>query len=218
MAYEDYTTYTKVDPNSRFSVSANQITVTDITKNEDAYISKDFGENYFDDTTEINFDGEITSSELYSSVFILRLANYVGKDPPASPENRIRTQLAKISGGSNVIRLYVNDDGGDVNNDYSAISVNTRYYMNFKRTSTSITVKIYTDNNHTNLYDTISVSDLTAGVKYQYLDVVHSNNSGSTYKISVKTYNHEILSPSGTTPSSSQKFIPEYSTGTFIKT
>jgi len=48
---QDYTTYTETDPNDRFAVANNVITVTGLTNDEDAYVYKDFGAGYFADFT-----------------------------------------------------------------------------------------------------------------------------------------------------------------------
>ena len=47
MAYQDFTTYIKVVPNGHISVAANVLTLTGLARNEDAYVYKDFGVNYF---------------------------------------------------------------------------------------------------------------------------------------------------------------------------
>ena len=43
MPAEDFQTYAEVDPNGRIAVTANEITVTGLTKTEDAHVSLDVG-------------------------------------------------------------------------------------------------------------------------------------------------------------------------------
>jgi len=40
--------YTEVDPNSHFTFNASTVTISGLTKNEDAYLYKDYGVDYFD--------------------------------------------------------------------------------------------------------------------------------------------------------------------------
>lgn len=64
-AYEDFTTYTEVDPNSRITKNSTQVSFTAIPQNEDSYVYKDFGANYFDGDFTHSFDFKMSAGNGY---------------------------------------------------------------------------------------------------------------------------------------------------------
>jgi len=61
---QDLTSYTEVDPNSRIAVTANRVTATNLTRNEDAYVYKDMGIDYFAGSFRIDFQVQARQLEL----------------------------------------------------------------------------------------------------------------------------------------------------------
>src|SRR3990172_12759017 len=77
MAYEDFTTYTEVDPNNRFSVATNVITITELTRTEDAYIYKDQSAGHFSGDFEHLFKFVFTAGANDTPVFLVGLSNTI---------------------------------------------------------------------------------------------------------------------------------------------
>ncbi len=48
MAIENFTTYTEVDPNSKITVASSKVSWDDLSRNEEAYVYKDKGYDFFD--------------------------------------------------------------------------------------------------------------------------------------------------------------------------
>ncbi len=78
MAIENYTTYTEVDPNSRFTVTAAKIEYV-LVRPEDAYVYSDKGVNFFsgDFTMEFSFETSASGQEGTSAGNIWAVSNIV---------------------------------------------------------------------------------------------------------------------------------------------
>ena len=62
-AYEDFTSYTEVDPESNFTVTSNKLDIVDMhTEHVAAYLYKDFTAKYFTKDFEIQFEFVITDA------------------------------------------------------------------------------------------------------------------------------------------------------------
>ncbi len=160
----------------------NRVNVTDITRNEDTYLYKDFGADYFDNFS-INFSSKIIvgSSGIGG---VMALTNSV--DDLYNVAEGVDV-IVHESGG--VYDIYLNRAPGTTAYDTYTASVNTTYYFTLYRTAGNDTIqlKIYSDSARTNLLDTLSVSGFGT-TKYEYLFAVDSWDSGdSTYTISYST-------------------------------
>jgi hypothetical protein len=181
---EDLTTYTEVDPNSRITVTSARSTFTGLTRNEDAYVYKDFGAFYFGDF-EIYADVRLNSgSENDSLVGIIGLSNTVNDWDDWGAGLSVHFMKA---GGNNYLVLF--EIGGS--NDFYVISGDTTYYVTFERVGTACTLKVYSDSARTNLLDTLSITVNTTTWRYLYVTI--SGNTGDSYACSGYSENIKIL-------------------------
>ena len=67
MANEDLTTYTEVDPGTVLSITASTVTISDMDRDIDAYLYKDFGVAYFGDFN-FNFEAQYDSTSQILSI------------------------------------------------------------------------------------------------------------------------------------------------------
>ena len=195
---EDYTDYTEVDPNARFAVITNKITVNGLTQNEDAYIYYDFGVDYFNGNYEIQVTVKITASDLNCRIAVCSFCNHIGD--VAGPDMEF-LYLYRDAGGAYKIRLYEIDPGGSTADDY-VCSLNTIYYLIMKRdesvgTYGTIYCLIYSDSARSNLLDTLSLTLQTAKTDFRYLYGVQSYNTGSGNAMSAEISDLRIHSLSG---------------------
>ena len=186
---EDLTTYTEHDPNNHITVTSTQITVSQLTENEDAYVYKDFGSGYFqyfeNYKLDIKFDGHTTAS---ASIGIFCLSNIIGDLQDQNNEDHIYIKATWAQGaGYYKITLRVNG----VTDSATNLQESTWYYLTINRTSTEVVVKIYTDEQRTNLLDTLTVST-TLTTSFRYFYAIASNNAAQTEWLSITTANYDL--------------------------
>ena len=113
--YEDFTTYTKVDPNSRITVTASKVSFAGLASNESAYVYKDKGANYFAGNFTHKFDCKFTahtSNDEQNTVWAI--ADYVGTFYPDVYTNGNGIGLAQYNTGG-VYYLYLYEYTGGAN-------------------------------------------------------------------------------------------------------
>lgn len=171
MAIQDYTTYIEIDPNNRFTVTPNIITVTDLQRIDNCGIYKDFGANSIGDfTTDVSVT---TPAYLYHSWCMLwgiSNGSYTYQD---QWDNNDGFNVAVWS-YAGVIRIVLNNM-----ETHSAVyydgSPNTNYYLTIRRSGAALTCEIYSDPARTVLLATLSRSSSTA---YRYVLAAGSRDDG----------------------------------------
>jgi hypothetical protein len=177
MPYEDFTTYTEVDPNSHISVSANNVNHLHY-RDEDAYVYEDFGAGYFGDFEHlvvVNF----TSGQNASYSWTWMLANAVDdvKGLTSASEKFVGLRGNWWDGTLDVLTLWYYDGSNNHTDSYDA-SPNTPYYLTIERSNTTLTCKIYSDAERSNLLDTLAL-DVTSDA-FRYVFVCNTENTGSS--------------------------------------
>jgi len=173
---EDFTTYTEVDPNSRYSITATTITVTGLTRNEDAYVYDDKGVDHFGASFEHLVDVKATSFTSSGIVHCWAVSNVVDD---ASSWVVNYSQAASVNWYGSGPRLYIrNFESGNL--DTANASLNTQYYLTISRSNETLTCEIYTDSSRTveYLHDTITTG-VPASRTYRYIFGANSHNSGN---------------------------------------
>ena len=174
--YEDFTTYTEVDPNNHLSKTANHIDFK-ACYNEDCYLYKDEGANHFGSVWEHKID--VTAIDRYgnSPAIFMGLANAI--DDWAHAGNEVGVYIY-YSNGAASYRIYLFEyySSTEYFQAYS-ISVSTSYYLTIKKDGTALTCKIYSDSARTILLATLSLT-LHADESYQYIYAAQTSNMAST--------------------------------------
>ena len=174
MAIEDFTIYTEVDPNGKLTVISSKADAVNADDDEDVYLYKDFGADYFDDL-DIDFDIYISSASLPSARGGMAVANTLGVMAGFAT-----TDISAFAYYDDVVgaRIYLRR-GFTVILDWWAASLNTLYYCTLERTAggDTVTLEIYSDAVRTVLVDTLSVAGFGA-VKLRYLYGFVNANSG----------------------------------------
>jgi hypothetical protein len=179
MAEEDLTTYTVSDPSSNLDVSSDTITVTTAARQENYYVVKDFGTDYFNG---LNIDfrlHHLSTSSTGSLLGALGLSNTLNYQASWGETTSIFICTVETTESTREMRLY---RGYDSAMDSISISANTTYYCTLSRSTSSdtVTVSIYTDSDRTSLFGTLEVSGFGTGTKYRYFYAAVSRyyNSG----------------------------------------
>lgn len=142
---EDYTTYTELDASSRVTVAANTLTLTSADRDEDFYVVKDFGANYFGDVThwvDVNY-----TSAVASAVFVCwGLADTADdfNNIEGASGDALYVEATKASGSNYAFRIINLVSGTPaVIDTSSSIAENTESFLSITRSGTTGTVQIY---------------------------------------------------------------------------
>ena len=181
-----HTDYTETDPNGRITVAPNQtITFAGLTENEDAWVYRDMGAGYFSRNFRIHLEVEITAAVNNTEQGALILANSVKnyEDIDGDGESYLGVILFRDGGGNYEIWLDEVDSGARTSDHYTG-AVNTRYYLVVERkeevdTYGTIYCYIYSDERHTDLLDTLSVTLNTSKKDFRYIYGLNAHNDGN---------------------------------------
>lgn len=177
---EDYTTFTEVDPNSHLTVTAHHLDF-DAYENEDCYLYKDYGADFFGDFThKVDVKGSAFDQD-WDWGYCWMLSNDIddGGGLLEAKKTAVSVCLVRVAGttGLFLIEYYNGWTYGD--DDYYPITENTWYYLTITKTGTALTCKIYSDSARTILLDTLSRT-LQADHKFRYL--FGCNNYNTSWK------------------------------------
>jgi hypothetical protein len=179
--FQDFNTYTEVDPNSRITVATSKVTASGVTQQEDAYVYKDFGVSYFN-ALNIDFEAYIdsTGGNNVNNLVSSGLTSATVNDGSgwAATDVGVGFQYAD-AGGGNIGRIYLIRGALVANDSFDGIP-DTLYYLTLLREAANDTIelKIYSDSSRSTLLDTLSVAGYGAATRYRYLYPLTSYNSG----------------------------------------
>jgi len=176
--YEDFTTYTELDPNNHIDLVGTNHIDFDAYMNEDAYLYKDKGTDFFS-----NFEHKIdikliSASASYAFNYPWCVANAIGAIYPdlGGSTNLLNLQIYKSPGSPGVCLTEYYGASSWVDCSI-ALSFGTWYYLTIKKVGTALTCKIYSDSVRTTLLDTLSLT-LHADIKYRYIYAANVWNGG----------------------------------------
>lgn len=172
---EDFTTYTKTDPNSHIAVSQHQVDFQAYT-NESAYIYKDKGADFFGDFTH---EFQITPSSIvtdYPDLAVWMLSNDLADYETllSGWKTAIAVQLS-ISGGIGNLYLDESYAGAYYQSDAHSIPLDTTCYLTIQKAGATLTIKAYSDSARTVLLFTDSLA-LNGDWKFRYVYACSSFN------------------------------------------
>jgi hypothetical protein len=172
---EDWTTYTEVDPSGYLTVAANQVTITDMPRNQSTFLYDDKGAGHFGTT--------FSSPHLLSSEYgnIDNAAEIIIWGLTNTTNFSFYTDdvffLIWEDYASQRLRLFMDDGGVDDWDDSNVCSADTQYWFTINRDDPT-TCAIYSDSDRTNLLDTLSVSQGTDSFRYM-ISAASRGGSGS---------------------------------------
>ena len=166
-AYEDFTTYTEVDPQSKITKTATQISFADLVRNASAcYVYKDFGVDYFNGFN-IEYEMYLDSSSTATAHTGPGLSTTVNP-MNAAPATSVWVTLARVDASTWRTNLLRGPWAAGI---YYAISSDTTYYCRLEReaASDSISNHIYSDAARTNLLNTRTLTGFGTATRFRYL-------------------------------------------------
>lgn len=170
---EDFTTYTKVDPNSRLTVIPTRVTCTNIIRNESTFLYKDRGAGHFNGDFSHKFAIQLTAhSSLDSPYFIpWMLSNSVGSWGTSLASSDFLTVGITYTGAERDIELYCRYNNGttiEVTDLGNALAIGITYYCTISRTGAVVTLRVYTDSGRTSLLYTLTAT-LAGVTAFRYI-------------------------------------------------
>ncbi len=179
MAVEILTSYTKVDDNSRLTVTTTKATGVDVGRDEDVYLYKDQGANRFNDLfISVKLLISATSVHTASAAFGgMAISNTVG-----SVVDFVATDIyvaVDYEGAGNLFKVFLGLGAGVESDNYIGLA-NTPYYCLLERAENSdtATLKIYSEASRTTLLDTLTVTGVGTSTKWRYSYGFVNWNSG----------------------------------------
>ena len=188
--------FTESDPNGRISGLAYPITVTSVTRDEDAYIARDYGANYFDGY-DILIQAKITGGTASSYCVICLL----GLNAPALVSGggvNVVVEFYRPASSTQQIMLRLHKGVTVTATDTYNCSLNTYYYMRLVHVagSTTFNLYIYSDAAYSTLVDTLTITNAAVATKFRYLHACSSLNDGYSYSASAVISSSGIISVS----------------------
>jgi len=191
---EDFTTYTEQDPNDRFSITPTTITITDLSREEDAWVYDDKGAGHFGASFEHWVDVKVTDVSGFGVACLWAVSNVIDELYSWWNENAEAVAVFAYTGPEIYLRDYE-----DHSEDSADIALNTQYYLTISRSSATVTCEIYTNAARTvdYLHDTITTGVPSARA-YRYIFAVDGHNDGHpSYTISAVVSNLDLREGGG---------------------
>ena len=192
MATEDFTTYVKVDPNSRITVTTSRITWAGLTLVEDAYVYKDYGASYFTGNHQSLFTFRASAQSAALICLIWALTNDIDDWQGLAVANKTIVGVALNSSGADRHIYLTGLNAGAQTGPLPgyAYTFDTTYYLKVVidpavGSNGTIYLYIYSDAARTTLLNTQSyaLSAAQAG-DYRYIFGVMSRNFTGGFTVS----------------------------------
>jgi len=168
--YEDFTTYTEVDPSNHLNETSNQTNFTG-SHNEDCYLYADKGVDHFTNWTHL-IDAKLISQSGDAFAGFYVLANDI--DDLGDFRKNGNTSISLLFYNSNV---YLHEDySGSYYEASNSVSIGTQYYVKIIKSGTSISAEFYSDAARTNLLFNLSLT-LHANHKFRYIYAANNYNN-----------------------------------------
>jgi len=200
-SYEDFTTYTEVDPKSHIGLVGTNHIDHHAYCDEDAYLYKDKGVGFFSNFTHhVDFKSDFLQDWAYSSTWLVSntvddwrgheatLVDYITVSP-------IRVSLAYPP----LNRIRLQQCSGTITSQDIGISANTWYYLRIEKDGTNVTCRVWTNSNDRTDNDAgagsyigqITVS-MAYDISFRYIYACSTYNSGSSYNKNVDIENLDL--------------------------
>ena len=206
MAYEDFTTFTEVDPNSHISTTATRVTYAGLARNEVAYLYKDYGAGYFQ--MGMGIEG-VFNIQSVGGAAGAKSAGICFADAPSTTQEAARDQAIcfhKVETDNTTVHsdyAYLINNGTAVGygngSGTHTLALNTSYaYQLGLITSVggqygALMCVVFTDTTKTAI-SSVSIQAFTVATTYQYLVAAQPYNGGVTSSITGYDENVSIVS------------------------
>ena len=191
MAIENFTTYTEVDPNSKITVTSSKVSWDDLSRNEQAYVYKAMGYQFFDKDFTHKFKVQFSD---YKNGYTLRVTHWALSenvdDERGWYENSYNAVNLFVYNYDWRIYLRIYDLGSPTSDTWTGAQESTTYYITITRdrdggtnNSGRYTAYICTNGYYGeggNLEETLQVdSQHTQPIDWHYIFACNTYNDGN---------------------------------------
>jgi hypothetical protein len=171
-----------LDPNGRFAITSNEITATDLSIGEDAYVYRDLGTGHFSEFEHLfrtRLIGINSLSTVYATAWAVANVLDDGGDWYANASEALGC-FWLWSAGAPDYRFYLRDyEDGGADQDYVAgLAAGVDYYVTAERSGGAAFAHVYSDAGRTTLIDSLAVAPPAART-YRYVLPIGSHNNGN---------------------------------------
>ncbi len=194
MANQNFGTYTEVDPNNKITKTASRVSWVDIRRNEDAYVYKDKGENYFDNSfvhhltiRSISASGPGGTAANIDSFWVLAnlVDDYTGISNANGDGYFLFFRDYRIGAPKHIIFLVELDGGAATFSGEFQLTVDTDYYLKIVRDESAGTFGtlycyIYSDAVRETLVGLLTRTLHSSKKDFRYVYAVQTINTGDS--------------------------------------
>lgn len=180
MTYEDFTDgWTEVEEQDDIQKTANHVDFY-FTLDRTTYFYKSYGLDRFGDFTH-HIDAKIIDMNDGHLGYFYVLSQDLGDWYYLYTDAHTAIGVRFQRGGDGTYYVFLTECHGDLQytDIYAGISAGTMYYFEIVKSGTSLTCKIYSDSDRTDLIDTLSLT-LQANHKFEYAMACSSYDNGSS--------------------------------------
>lgn len=187
MAFEDFSTYTEVDPNSKIGKGTRRITFTDIERNVLAYVNSDKGVNFFDGSFIhlITFNVSASSGNEVISPWVMSndIDGSFDLFNPANNFSAFKVRLENPQGVFSIDLVEIDSGGNGWTSGSYTLTLGTTYYLKIVRdesvgTYGNLKCYIYDDAGRTNLLATLTITLHVSKKDFRYIFPLLSYEAG----------------------------------------
>jgi len=183
-AYEDFTTYTEVDPTGLGSTvghiryTSNHVDFQDY-RTEDAYLYKDKTAGHFTDFTHL-VDSKRVSFVGNPQGYFWMLTNDIddGNGLNTAAKTFLGAYFYCSGSGANRYLVIAENYAGSEYNQFYSYTLGTQYYLTIQKAGTALTMKIYNNAARTGLLATLSLT-LHGNWNFRYIFAANTWNTGT---------------------------------------
>lgn len=181
MKMVDFNTFTELDPNTHIAILSSSMITHEAYRNEDAWLYKDYGANYFD--TDLTHYLEVTPDG-FTVVGILASGTCWALTNDVEDLNDLTVPFLSLSWynhGANP-KLELKEHSAPPTQQYDqsiALVLGTRYYLTIVRDATTLKCYIYSNAKRSTLVDTLTITLEHPTVKYRYFFAALTYNIAS---------------------------------------
>jgi len=196
--YQDFRTYTEVDPANRLTVDTEIITATNLTMDDHALVYRDKGLNHFGPTWEHKLkttcDHTAGKTQNWGLAGTWAIANTIANMNPWVATNAEAITLYWQRQPPNItINLRDFRTGHTDTHDFGpAIAIVTTYPTIQRTSETNVRCRLYSDSARTILVDTLTIA-ITSGDRHRYIYGLVSYDNGNANQKFYGTSEHLLL-------------------------
>lgn len=179
MAIEDFTTYTKTDPNSRLTVTGSKIAAARLRRNESVFVYDDKGVDHFD-ALDVDFEVFQDSAGVEDGRASIGFSDTIN-DCTAWEPDAVHCEIVDQGSRATAVGplFFLFRGAHEAADSTTNLSEDTVYYCTLSRAagSDTVTLKIYSNTSRTTLVDTLTVTGYRRA-KYRYAFGMVNRNDG----------------------------------------